>query len=140
MGAGVAGQIRKFYPNVYKEDCEKTICGDKEKMGTNLYVKVHKDGFALKEIVNMYCQYKTGRYIDENDYKWRIKSLFLCLRDVYYHYVNPCKIVNIGVPYLVGCGISGLKEEDVIQVFKNDFENNDKNIKITFVDFNGNLK
>ncbi len=51
MGAGIAPQIKKKFPEAYEVDCE-TISGDKNKLGTITYTKLTKP-----TVINLYGQY-----------------------------------------------------------------------------------
>lgn len=59
MGSGIAGQLARRYPAVPQVDRDKTICGDKGKLGT--YTDVCLQSVVAEEVYfnvfNMYTQY-----------------------------------------------------------------------------------
>eukprot|EP01026_Neomeris_dumetosa_P030151 TRINITY_DN241_c0_g1_i20.p2 TRINITY_DN241_c0_g1~~TRINITY_DN241_c0_g1_i20.p2 ORF type:complete len:227 (-),score=28.58 TRINITY_DN241_c0_g1_i20:566-1246(-) len=55
MGAGIAKQIKKNFPEVYQADKE-TESGSKDKMGQISYAEVERDGVTFT-VVNAYIQY-----------------------------------------------------------------------------------
>lgn len=55
MGAGIAKTIKQTWPEAYKAD-QKTIIGDKNKLGTYSF---YKSPFCI--IINAYTQYNYGR-------------------------------------------------------------------------------
>lgn len=58
MGAGIAAQIRKFYPEAYKADLA-TVKGDRNKLGSFTYA-VAKNSEIPRIIINLYSQYNYG--------------------------------------------------------------------------------
>ena len=132
MGGGIAGVLAAKFPEVYEADKE-TPYKEYEKMGTNVYVHIIDSNTQLKTVVNMYSQFYPGAFFNKFDYHARLLALESCLKNVYNTYKD--MDVTIGVPYLVGCGISGLKEEDVLEVFNRAFKNNgDMHCRLVFVE------
>lgn len=142
MGGGIAYQVAKRFPNVRQADIDLTLYANKLKMGTNLVVGVIPDNPSnkLKGIINMYSQYEPGMFESNEEYDERLKAIEDCLNGIKTRFENDVE-VTIGFPYLIGCGISGLAEEDVIKIFNKVFDaNSDSNIKIVFIDFNNTFE
>jgi O-acetyl-ADP-ribose deacetylase (regulator of RNase III) len=59
MGAGIAAQVKKTYPEAYKTDLATTK-GDRFKLGTFSFAPVSKSGIQPKLIFNLYSQYRWG--------------------------------------------------------------------------------
>ena len=138
MGGGIAYQVAKRFPNVRQADIDLTLYANKLKMGTNLVVGVTSNdpNNKLKGIINMYSQYEPGCFNSEEEYNERLEAIENCLIDIKTHFKDDSNI-TIGFPYLIGCGISGLNEEDVMKIFNKVFDaNSNSNIKIVFVDVN----
>lgn len=132
MGGGVAYVVAKKYPQAVIAD-KNTSFGKKDKLGTISIVNTD----SPIGIINMYSQFEPGCFIDENDYNERLTAIKNCLNQIKDFFSRIDKEVHIGFPYLIGCGISGLNEEDVMNIFNEVFESNkESNIKIIFVDFN----
>lgn len=63
MGAGLALQVKKQFPNAYNVDKEETIAGDISKLGT--YTSSSSNGgFYNVRIINAYTQYSGGANVD----------------------------------------------------------------------------
>ena len=138
MGGGIAYQVARRFPNVRQADIKLTLYANKFKMGTNLIVGVTSNdpNNKLKGIINMYSQYEPGCFNSEEEYNERLEAIENCLVGIKTRFENDSDVI-IGFPYLIGCGISGLNEEDVIKIFNKVFDaNSNSNIKIVFVDFN----
>ena len=139
MGAGVAGQIAKLYPEVSQHDKAYTKCGDKNKLGKIQVVNVipKNNNYSLHGIINMYSQFEPGCYKTNEEYNERLKAIESCLiaiKDSFDEYIGE---VVIGFPYLIGCGISGLAEKDVMNIFNKVFDaNSESHVKIVFIDHN----
>lgn len=109
MGAGIAGQIAKQYPQAYQADLE-TVKGDVCKLGTysGSYVKRERDETSIFRIFNMYTQYKPGKCPKEVLYP-SIRSCFNELSATFDHRIR------IGIP-MIGCGIAGGEWYEVEQI------------------------
>lgn len=67
MGAGIALQIKRHFPQAYRKD-QETRPGDKSKLGQYTCAEfVRTDGSTLT-IINAYTQYKYGGKKDHADY------------------------------------------------------------------------
>lgn len=134
MGGGVAAAIAALYPEACQADKDKTPYKSYDKYGTNLHVKITDPKDNVKVIVNMYSQFYPGAYFNKFDYYSRLLAMEHCLKDIVDTYKD--QEVTIGVPYLIGCGISGLREEDVLDVFlKTVPSNQEMTCKFVFVEY-----
>lgn len=132
MGGGIAGVLATRYPEVLEAD-KTTPYKEYDKMGTNVHVLLKEGKDSLTTVVNMYAQFYPGHFFNKFDYHARLAALKSCLQNVYDTYKD--KEVKIGVPYLIGCGISGLREEDVLDVFSDTFPvNKGMTCKLVFVE------
>lgn len=99
MGAGIAGQIAKRYPQAYQVDVTTTVRGDVCKLGTysvaNIERKVDR---TLFQIVNMYTQFQPGKCSKE--------VLYPSIRSCFQKLSLTCAELRIGIP-MIGCGIAG---------------------------------
>jgi O-acetyl-ADP-ribose deacetylase (regulator of RNase III) len=94
MGAGIAGQIAKRYPNIYDIDKKLTEYGSVEKLGTLSYGV--PTGYTFV-VVNAYTQFQPGQNVNYH----AIYSAMEKVRDKY------CgKELRIGIPK-IGAGIAG---------------------------------
>jgi O-acetyl-ADP-ribose deacetylase (regulator of RNase III) len=149
MGGGVALALAKQWPVVAAVD-NKTEYGDKNKLGNFTFAKVSHSIRVGDEIVqkpvtviNMYSQFYPGKC---GPYEFQFKRLEAMkagldkIKDFILNNLLEDVIVNkvayVGIPWLIGCGISGLDENDVFEIIKNTFESFSEHIKIVFVDFN----
>ena len=92
MGAGVAAQIKRKFPEAYKADCE-TKKGDRKKLGTYSFVKLDK-----LTIINAYTQY---RYASNG-----VHLNYEALRKVFRKIKNDFSGKRIGYP-MIGAGLAG---------------------------------
>lgn len=92
MGAGIAGQISKRYPEAFLED-KKTDMGDWERLGKYTYAET-----VYGIIVNAYTQFKPGK---EN-----IDYLYDNIREVFQLINKDFAGKTIGIP-CIGSGIAG---------------------------------
>jgi O-acetyl-ADP-ribose deacetylase (regulator of RNase III) len=75
MGAGIAAQIRKKYPEAYKADCN-TKKGDKKKLGTYSMATIYNAHLGKKLlIINAYTQYGFAKGKIKTDYN-AVESVF----------------------------------------------------------------
>ena len=93
MGAGIAKQIKKAWPEIYAVDC-KTVRGDKKKLGT-ITVAYEEDAI----VVNAYTQYYYGTKRGRNADYDAIRSAFRIINDEFRGMV-------IGIPR-IGAGLAG---------------------------------
>lgn len=112
MGGGIALQIAKQYP-MAKEADDKTIVGDKSKLGTCSYAYDH---YRKQHIVNMYSQYAFGEGLQTN-----YEALKKCLLEVRDEFCS--KNLTIGFPKYLGCGLAGGDWEIVHNLLKSIFDN-----------------
>lgn len=96
MGAGIAAQIAKTYPNVAETD--RKYCRKKKAYGTILCIPT-EDG---RICVNMYSQYAYGRGKQTNNDKFQ-----LCLYQLMGYLKTQNSDVIVGFPDHIGCGLAG---------------------------------
>lgn len=93
MGAGLALQIRRTYPEVYLK--YKDVCDTGHaSLGTCLILSVGE-----LSVANLFSQNGYGRGRCHTDYQ----ALGKCLNDLY-EWANGC---DIHIPYGIGCGLAG---------------------------------
>lgn len=93
MGAGIAGQIAKIFPESLKIDKKYSEYGDWGKLGSYTVC-----GTTYGHIINGYTQFRPGR-CPEHDLMYSIQQLFFTLNEKY-------SGKTIGIP-MIGCGIAG---------------------------------
>lgn len=109
MGAGLAKQIRCWYPNVYdkyKVLCEKHSKNPRELLGGIQVIKIGKNQFC----VNMFAQEnygKNGVYTEEEAFEQCCKILK--------KYVEEHK-GTIAMPYKIGCGYGGGNWRSIVNI------------------------
>lgn len=109
MGAGLAKQIRKKYPEVYKE--YKDICDfDKAILGVSHFTKT-SDG---RICICLFSQDDYGRSKCYTDYK----AFKACLRGIALY--MQCKPLDctVAFPYGIGCGLAGGDWNIVLKMLK----------------------
>lgn len=98
MGAGLAKEIRKRYPEAYHVDCT-TQKGDASKLGGYSYVKVTCERTGRKfYIVNAYTQFTYGSGITQSNYN-AIRRAFNMIGKEFF-------LAKIGYPK-IGAGLGG---------------------------------
>lgn len=99
MGAGIAAQISREYPEVAAADKMNFITrGAAGLFGTILPVKCH-DG---RICVNMYSQFTYGRGKRQTDY-----DMFKNCLDLLEGFLKDYPDAKVGFPYMIGCGLAG---------------------------------
>lgn len=114
MGAGIALQIKKLYPNVYeeyREYCDKYRQFDI--LGTCLLVRTI-DG---KNVANLFAQYDYGRNGCHTNYT-ALKMAFNQLKK----YSIDFGYRKIGIPFGIGCGLAGGDWNKVCSIIEEVFE------------------
>lgn len=110
FGAGLALAIKKKWPEAYNADL-KTRKGDFDKLGGISYAKISEDFY----VVNLYQQ-----SLKETFYNGRALN-YNAFYDAFDRAVDFCQskgIVNIFVPYKIGCGLAGGDWEIVYRMMK----------------------
>ena len=99
MGAGLARQIARKYPEVAK--LEQNFCSvPRSAFAKNCIVTTH-DG---RVVVNMHSQFRYGTEKRQTNYK----ALETCLRLLStYYFSSQSPDLVIGIPYNLGCGLAG---------------------------------
>jgi O-acetyl-ADP-ribose deacetylase (regulator of RNase III) len=105
MGAGIAPQIAKAFPNAYEID-QLTIRGDRNKLGT---ISIGYDKGLDIFIINAYTQYSTGGALAV-DYS----ALESCFKQIKTMFSNK----KIGYP-AIGCGLAGGDWDIVSKIIDN---------------------
>lgn len=119
MGAGLALQIRRHYPEVYSDYVRvcSTTCA---LLGTNIY-KPTKDS---RVCVSMFAQYGHGTGKCYTDYKAFQSCLDSIAREICC--IDPDGKETIAFPYRIGCGLAG-GDWHIIESMLEDFSNKVKN-------------
>jgi O-acetyl-ADP-ribose deacetylase (regulator of RNase III) len=71
MGAGIAAQIKKQFPDAYLAD-QETLAGDRNKLGR---YTIGMSGRLV--IINAYTQYNTAKYPGEDVFEYKSFELIL---------------------------------------------------------------
>jgi O-acetyl-ADP-ribose deacetylase (regulator of RNase III) len=103
MGGGIAAKIKEKFPEAYTAD-QKTLQGDKLKMGTYSVASVKKPQPYIKYIVNLYGQYFIGNDVRQTDYEAVYRGLDLLKYNLTKNKMNS---LIIGFPHGFGCGLGG---------------------------------
>lgn len=128
MGAGIAKQLRKKYPQIYEADLQ-TKSGDLYKLGSYTAAEVVKQGRS-SYIYNLYTQYGYGGNIKHAEYSAIRSSLFGMI-----YSLDVSKRYNIGLP-LIGCGLGGC-DKDIVYKIVEGFDKACDYCNFTMVEFNG---
>jgi O-acetyl-ADP-ribose deacetylase (regulator of RNase III) len=73
-------------------------------------------------VVNAYTQYRYGKNHPDGVYApLDYEALTLCMRKINHTF----KGQHVGLPYLIGCGLAGGKEEKVLQILKRELKDCD---------------
>lgn len=108
MGAGLAAQIRKKYPNHYND-----FINTKPELGNIVITKINKNLF----IVGIYGQYYYGKIGTYTDYL-ALKKGFERVR-----YLMNKTNLDVFIPYKIGCGLAGGTWDVVKQIIENTIPN-----------------
>ncbi len=119
QGSGLAGQLRKYYPEAYEADL-KTKPGDRLKLGDYTIASIvdlkGRRSKTIKYIVNCYSQYDFGTQKRQADYE-AIYNVFEKVRNLYWN-----KGLTIGIPYKFAAGLAGgnwaIVETMIKEIFK----------------------
>lgn len=107
MGAGIAAQIRRYFPKAFEADCQ-TPYGDENKLGTISYSKV-----GDLTVVNAYTQFRPGP-------DFRLGSLRSCFRRIREEFFS----ARIGYP-AIGAGIGGGDWNEISKVIDEELKGED---------------
>lgn len=112
MGAGIAPQIAKAFPDAYKADQLSEI-GDYNKLG-NYTIGCHEilPGEVIA-VLNLYTQYYYRRPSPKSSIPLDYDALRLCLRKVNMEFNG----YHIGLPW-IGCGLAGGNQERVQNIIE----------------------
>lgn len=109
MGAGIALQIKKAFPEAYEADL-KTTKGDPRKIGTYTVGYIDLDDDKVLAVINAYTQKDfglSGDMFEYDSFRNILNDLIGCIRDD----------VKIGMP-LIGCGLAGGNKERILDIIK----------------------
>jgi O-acetyl-ADP-ribose deacetylase (regulator of RNase III) len=105
MGAGIALQYKKRYPQVWEADCKAA------KEGTNILGNFSMARIAeTKWVYNMYTQLHYGNNLRFVNYEYFYRCLEAICKEagIINHMIFPLfKPMTIGFPYLISCGRAG---------------------------------
>ncbi len=129
MGAGIALEIKKRFPQAYAADC-KTRKGDRNKLGKFSFSRPAYEGD--KYIINLYGQYNYGKSGIHTDYEALSKGFVRIKEWVKYEqeYQNMDTKLILGIPSGLGAGFGGGHWPVILQLIKNAFEKWENNILI----------
>lgn len=120
MGAGIALDIKKKYPNVFVEYNRKCKEEGNGLLGTYLPVKVTNENLT---ILNCFSQQGISNTKRTTDYD-AIKKVFKLIEKA----VKPGKVITI--PYKYGCGLANGEWYEVHKIFKDIFGSSDVTLQI----------
>lgn len=111
MGAGIASQIRKRYPQAYKADKDHFVPKGRERLGNYTMALVNEDKIS-KDNYNLVCNLY-GQMLNE-DSIFGVRTNYFALRDA----LRSCLELHTtfsgyyeeaicGFPYGMGCGLGG---------------------------------
>ena len=123
MGSGIAKQIKKKCRAAYLVD-QKTISGDKSKLGKITYALISNKNEHTYTVVNAYTQYDYNKYKINIDYD----ALRSCFKEIKKQFSGK----RIGIP-LIGAGLAGGNWNKISDIIEEEME--DENI--TLVKYNG---
>lgn len=98
MGAGVALHLKNRWPEVFEVDKNKSVKGDKGKLGGTTRVWVDRKCGSAGLVINAYTQYKYGRGV-HCDYD-AITEVFTTIKEFHHNFGS------IGIPK-IGAGLAG---------------------------------
>lgn len=123
MGAGIAEQIAKRFPNVLADDfrCDGLEVGSALRLGRFSASRVMFDVGRVGLIFNLYCQYRPGRYVNDkyniDSHQSRCDAIQLSVgsmaQSMELYSMFSGKTPRVGIPK-IGCGISGLDWDSVV--------------------------
>lgn len=115
MGAGIAKDIKKFFPDAYLADT-RTSAGDITKLGN--YTVGNYDNLT---IINAYTQYRYGGNVDRFEYD-SFEQILNSLSKAY-------KYSEIGFP-LIGCGHAKGNRDRILGLIQKYFPNDNCKVVI----------
>ena len=113
MGAGIAEQFKKRYPQVYAADVDNTIYGDRSKIGTCSRARV-----GNTDILNCYTQFEFN--IKRGHMNFDYDAFRSVLKLVKENYTGK----RIGMPQL-GAGLAGGKWTEIEKIIEEGLPNED---------------
>lgn len=132
MGAGVAAQIKKKWPEVfeaYQTYCSKNKVADL--LGSSCWADVGEH-YPFKTVVNLFAQDGYGRDKRYTDYEALHDALVEFITVYRFNESIPEKTqLTISIPYMMGCGLAG-GDWAVVQAILCEIE---KQFNVVFVAF-----
>lgn len=128
MGGGVALQIRKQFPNVYKEYTH--LCSQYEGNPAGLLGNV--------QILNIGDNKWIANCFGQNDcFRLKVCTVYEALDKCFAQLYNIAKSrgLSIAMPYMIGCGLAGGDWDVVYSMLQKYFDNND--VKLTLYKYQG---
>jgi len=117
MGAGIAAEIKRKYPDAYRADLA-TAFGSRHKLGL-FSVGVVANNPNVKHIVNLYGQYSFGTGRVELDYEAFSSGIQKVV--TWAEGIDPN--MTVGIPYGIGCGLAGGDWRRVKEIINQSFAN-----------------
>ena len=127
MGGGVALQIRKLCPNVYREYVQK--CSQYKDNPASLLGEVQLVKVGSKWIANCFGQNGCSAMRVCTDYN----ALDECFEKLFN--IAKLKGLSIAMPYMIGCGLAGGDWGIVYSMLQKYFDNND--VQLTLYKYQG---
>lgn len=124
MGAGIAVQFKKLYPQMYREYAE--LCKAGKLVPGQCFAWQCDDDSELSYIYNLASQRKPGA---DARYEWLVESLQAMVAHAEAHDIR-----TVGLP-MIGAGIGGLTPDETINAMRAVDEATD--IEIVLVQFDG---
>lgn len=114
MGRGLALDVRKRYPNVYRsyrEQCKSQRYS--VNLGGTVHIVAVKEDNGIHYIANLFGQYKYGTDKQYTDYEWFSKG--------FEYIVTFCKTHNLtlAIPYKIGCNNAGGSWDNILTIMSN---------------------
>lgn len=103
MGAGIAYDIKRTYPEAYSADCHAMMEGDNQ---LGWYSFAWTDASQNKGIYNMYTQSSVGQGRHVN-YEGFYSALSNVAEHIEWQDKHDDKTSTLGLPYGISCGLAG---------------------------------
>ena len=120
MGAGIAKQIKREFPEAYKADL-RTQKGDRNKLGSITFASFIRPDNSAFWIVNAYTQFSYGRNGVYVDYE-ALRECFSTIKSVF-------RGKRIGYP-LIGCSLAGGDWNIVSKIIDEELEGEDHTLVV----------
>lgn len=130
MGAGIAGQIAKQYPQAYLTDIKSSEKGEKSKLGWWTSCDVNEDNLDQDSqwVINLYTQFYPGRVDPDELYKTINTGFDRLMR------TGLLKGKRVGIP-VIGGGIAGGDYNKLVEIFKTHSESHGIDLTVVVLPF-----